>query len=311
MKKIIRSSSWKDLPKYESGKEIEYTIKELYTISGYESKIESDKDGNFILTNTHAVELINKTVAKIWNDSNNQDGIRPNEVKVQLLANGKAFGEVLTMNEKSNWSASWKDLPKYESGKEIKYTIKELDTISGYESKIESDKDGNFILTNTHAVELINKTVAKIWNDSNNQDGIRPNEVKVQLLANGKAFGEVLTLNEKNNWSASWKYLPKYESGKEINYSIKEVTISDGYTSKTEIDKNGDFIITNTHVPESPITPEKPDEPTKPKDEYTPSNNKAPQTGDFTNVSLYLVFVSTSIIAMSLIFVKKRKLKMK
>ena len=90
------------------------------------------------------------------------------------------------MNEKSNWSASWKDLPKYESGKEIKYTIKELDTISGYESKIESDKDGNFILTNTHAVELINKTVAKIWNDSNNQDGIRPNEVKVQLLANGK-----------------------------------------------------------------------------------------------------------------------------
>ncbi|MFR7554900.1 Cna B-type domain-containing protein, partial [Longicatena caecimuris] len=149
------------------------------------------------------------------------------------------------------------------------------------------------------------------WNDSNNQDGIRPNEVKVQLLANGKAFGEVLTLNEKNNWSASWKYLPKYESGKEINYSIKEVTISDGYTSKTEIDKNGDFIITNTHVPESPITPEKPDEPTKPKDEYTPSNNKAPQTGDFTNVSLYLVFVSTSIIAMSLIFVKKRKLKMK
>lgn len=93
--------------------------------------------------------------------------------------------------------------------------------------------------------------------------------------------------------------------------NVKEVTISDGYTSKTEIDKNGDFIITNTHVPESPITPEKPDEPTKPKDEYTPSNNKAPQTGDFTNVSLYLVFVSTSIIAMSLIFVKKRKLKMK
>ena len=85
---------------------------------------------------------------------------------------------------------------RYESGKEIEYTIKELDTISGYESKIESDKDGNFILTNTHAVELINKTVAKIWNDSNNQDGIRPNEVKVQLLANGKAFGEVLTMNE-------------------------------------------------------------------------------------------------------------------
>ena len=292
---------------------LQYTYDvEEHAMEGYRAtyeKVVSENEISIIIKNTQST--IEKKVTKVWNDSNNQDGIRPNEVKVQLLANGKAFGEVLTMNEKSNWSASWKDLPKYESGKEIKYTIKELDTISGYESKIESDKDGNFILTNTHAVELINKTVAKIWNDSNNQDGIRPNEVKVQLLANGKAFGEVLTLNEKSNWSASWKDLPKFESGKDINYSIKEVTISDGYTSKTEIDKNGDFIITNTHVPESPITPEKPDEPTKPKDEYTPSNNKAPQTGDFTNVSLYLVFVSTSIIAMSLIFVKKRKLKMK
>ena len=305
------SASWSNLPKYESGEAINYTIKELGTIHGYEGKIENDKDGNFILTNTHAVELIDKTVTKIWNDSNNQDGIRPDEVKVQLLANGKDFGEVLTLNEENKWSASWSNLPKYESGEAINYTIKELGTIHGYEGKIENDKDGNFILTNTHAVELIDKTVTKIWNDSNNQDGIRPDEVKVQLLANGKDFGEVLTLNEENKWSASWSNLPKYELGKEINYSINEVTIFDGYKSKTEIDKNGDFIITNTHVPESSIIPEKPNEPTKPEIGYTPPNNKAPQTSDITNISLYLLCVSTSIIVISLIYVKKRKLKKK
>ena len=291
--------------------EFNYTVKE-HEVAGFKTNYETTVNGNIIqIKITNTLEEINKSVTKIWKDNDNQDGIRPDEVNVRLLANGKDFGEVLTLNEENKWSASWSNLPKYESGEAINYTIKELGTIHGYEGKIENDKDGNFILTNTHAVELIDKTVTKIWNDSNNQDGIRPDEVKVQLLANGKDFGEVLTLNEENKWSASWSNLPKYELGKEINYSINEVTIFDGYKSKTEIDKNGDFIITNTHVPESSIIPEKPNEPTKPEIGYTPPNNKAPQTSDITNISLYLLCVSTSIIVISLIYVKKRKLKKK
>ena len=126
--------------------------------------------------------------------------------------------------------------------KEITYSIK-VDVANGYADKVEIGQDGNFTLTNTHAVELIDKSVTKVWNDNNNQDGIRPTEVKVQLYANDKAVGEEVTLNADNKWSHTFTGLAKFDGGKEITYSIKEVDVANGYTDTVEISDDGNFVI--------------------------------------------------------------------
>ena len=43
--------------------------------------------------------------------------------------------------------------------------------------------------------------MTKVWDDNNNQDGIRPAEIKVQLYANGTPVGNETVLNEGNAWS--------------------------------------------------------------------------------------------------------------
>ena len=53
----------------------------------------------------------------------NQDGKRLDRIKVQLKANGNNIGEVITLNVKNNCKNTWTNLPKYEDGKEITYSV--------------------------------------------------------------------------------------------------------------------------------------------------------------------------------------------
>ena len=299
------SHTFTGLAKFDGGKEITYTIKEVDVANGYVDKVEIGQDGNFTLTNTHAVELIDKSVTKVWNDNNNQDGIRPTEVKVQLYANDKAVGEEVTLNADNKWSHTFTGLAKFDGGKEITYSIKEVDVANGYADTVEIGQDGNFTLTNTHAVELIDKSVTKVWNDNNNQDGIRPTEVKVQLYANDKAVGEEVTLNADNKWSHTFTGLAKFDGGKEITYSIKEVDVANGYADTVEISDDGNFVITNTHNPNKPIKPEVPNEPVKPN-----TSGNTPKTGDSTNITLWFSLISTSCVSIfTLLFYRKKKYK--
>ncbi|MFR7388394.1 MAG: Cna B-type domain-containing protein [Blautia faecis] len=56
-------------------------------------------------------------------------------------------------------------------------------------------------MTNTYAPEETSVSVRKVWDDSSNQDGIRPASVTVQLYADGTASGAPVDLNAANNWS--------------------------------------------------------------------------------------------------------------
>ncbi len=64
--------------------------------------------------------------------------------------------------------------------------------------------------TYIYNVETQNITVKKVWNDDNNKNKLRPNEVKLQLYKNGTPEGEIVTLNEQNGWKYTWNNLYKY-----------------------------------------------------------------------------------------------------
>ena len=252
-KTVTANDNWKwsftDLDKYNSGTEIVYTISED-TVADYTTVV----DG-YNITNTHTPEKISISGSKTWDDASNQDGKRPSSITVRLLADGRVVSHK-KITEKDNWSWNFEDLPVYEKGEKITYTIKE-DSVENYETKL----DGYNII-NTHKTETTSVSGTKTWNDNNNQDGVRPDSITVELLKTvngtttsmGENYKQVLTGNKLDY---SWSNLPVYEAGKRITYTVKEAGEKDGkivgkngekYT--VEYDSTG-MNITNTYTPKT------------------------------------------------------------
>src|SRR5699024_131929 len=114
-------------------------------------------------------KLIGVTVEKIWEDANNQDGIRPNEITVDLLKNGTEYDNI-KLNNANSWKHTFDSLPKYENGTEIEYTVQESEVPAQYSSETTGDMETGYVITNTYIPETTEVSVEKIWEDANNQD---------------------------------------------------------------------------------------------------------------------------------------------
>ena len=226
--------TWEDLPEYKDGKAVVYTVKETTEINGYTSNV----DG-FTITNTHVPETTSVTVTKVWEDGDNQDGIRPESVEVQLYANGEAYGDPVEVTADNGWQYTWTNLPKNEKGEAIVYTVAETSVPAGYTSQV----DG-LTITNTHETATTSVTVTKAWDDGDNQDGIRPESVEVQLYANGEAYGDPVEVTADNGWQYTWMNLPENANGEAIVYTVAEINVPEGYEAQVD-----GLTITNTHTP--------------------------------------------------------------
>ena len=110
----------------------------------------------------------------------------------------------------------------------------------------------------------ITRKVLKVWDDDDSSD--RPTEVVVQLLRNGEIY-DTATLNAENNWRYTWSDLDDSYTWTVVEKECK------GYTVRVERD-GITFVITNTRVPETPVTPSP-----APSVPVGPSNPSLPQTG--------------------------------
>ncbi len=228
------TGSFEGLPKFAGGKEIVYTITED-AVAGYAGSV-----NGFALTNTHTPETISISGVKTWNDANNQDGKRPESITIRLLANGVEVA-TRTVTAAENWAWEFVGLYKYQNGALVTYTITE-DAVDGYSAVV----DG-YNVTNSYTPEETSVSVTKSWADNNDQDGIRPNDITVELLADGKPTGKTLVLNEGNGWSGAFTGLDAYKLGQKITYTVAEVAV-EGYTTAITGDAATGFIITNTHT---------------------------------------------------------------
>ena len=204
-----------NLPRYNANREeIVYTIHELSIPTGY--RVSYD---NYTITNTHIPETKNIEVLKEWNDDYNRDGLRPGSVTVDLYANN-VLKDTVVINA-SNWRYTFNNLPVYSNGNKINYTIQER-SVNGYTTTIRNVSN-DFIITNSYTPRVRNVTVKKVWNDSNNQDGIRPNSITVQLLKDETPYLDAVTLNSNNNWTYTFNNLPVNQNGKAIRYTAIEM----------------------------------------------------------------------------------------
>ena len=117
----------------------------------------------------------------------------------------------------------------------------------------------------------------KAWRDGG-QD--RPVSVSVEVRRDGQ-LQQSVTLSAENNWMYTWKAV---DDGSV--WTVNEVNVPEGYT--VGIQRSGDtFSITNT----------------KPE---TPAGNH-PQTGDTTNMTLYVLLMAASGLALLVVGIVLRK----
>ena len=223
-------------------------------------------------------EKKNILVHIIWNDVDNNDGKRPESVSIEILGNGKKVDETF-VTKKDDWKFSFENLPKFQDGKEIVYTIKQK-AIKGYETEIYG-----FDVTNTHTLETIMVEGVIMWDDFSNKDRIRPTSTSVELINNS----ETITVSKESNWKYSFGPLPKYKSGKEIVYKIKESQVK-GY-----VPKHYGFNITYIH---KAGTVNKSDS----------DSSSSPKVGDRNDILLWIIVVILCISAiLSLIVIRRKK----
>ena len=185
--------SFTNLTVFNGTERIKYTIREI-NVTGYISVVTNSTLYNWTITNT---ELVNITVVKVWTDNEDQDGIRPRNVTVMLFADDSQVGEII-LNETNNWTHTFEDLIKFRAdGSLVEYRVNENE-VRNYTAIITRDNN-NFLINNTHIVELVNVTVVKVWTDNDNQDGVRPANVTVLLFADDVNIFRIV-LNDANNW---------------------------------------------------------------------------------------------------------------
>lgn len=237
------SHTFTNLPVYKNGQKIIYTVTED-TVANYTATI----DGTTI-TNTYKPGKTSLTVTKKWDDAENQDGLRPKTIKVQLYADGQKLGKEVELSEDNKWSYTFSDLDEKKDGKTIQYTVKETKVPEGYTQTVEATNPGQVVISNTHTPSKTRVKVTKKWDDANNQDGIRPASITVRLYKDGAPTDQTLELSEANQWHGTFEDLDVNAAGKALNYTVKEENVPEGYTLSIDDKDPAHLVLTNKHEP--------------------------------------------------------------
>ena len=186
-------------------------------------------------------EYVTVTANKEWVDFDGVDGMRPESVEFELVADGTPTNNKQTAS-KDNWTVEFSNLDKYtESGNIIEYTIQENNVNEYYTPSYEVSKNGDITtvkVTNTLIYEKIKISVeaTKTWVDKDNKVGVRPENIKFALYADGVATGKTETLSgTESTWTTTFENLDKYKSnGETIVYTVKEAETPVHYTKSED-----------------------------------------------------------------------------
>ncbi len=239
--------SFTKLPKYrDGGTEIDYTITED-AVEDYSADVDV-----YDVKNTHTPGKTSIQVTKVWDDADDQDGVRPDSVTIRLLADGVETGKTISLSESNNWTDTFVELDIFkrgEVGQKIVYTVEEvpIEVESGRRGYLDPEVAGDvtkgYVVTNTRAPEVVDISGTKTWDDNEDQDGMRPVSITIRLLADGEE-DDSRVVTEEDGWAWSFTGLPKYrDGGTEIVYTITEDSV-EGY----DADIDG-YDVMNTHTP--------------------------------------------------------------
>ena len=125
-----------------SGSLIQYSVKEVGEnggrIAGKDGAEYSVTYAGMNVKNSYSTTKVTVSGSKTWADADDQDGKRPESIKVSLYANGE-FVEAKEVKAVDDWTWTFENLLKYKEGKvgqEIVYTVEE-DPVLGYVTTVD------------------------------------------------------------------------------------------------------------------------------------------------------------------------------
>lgn len=228
-------------------------------------------------------------INKAW-DSDDPN-TRPEEIDVDVLV-GEFKVDQVHLSKDNGWTAEVLNFPNpatlidASTGEKLPITFRESGA-DGYDLAVVEEGDDQakvytFNLTNRKLVEV---PVEKAWDDFDNKHQLRPESIDVELVVDGKASGQKLTLNGDNSWKGKFEKLPKYKDGKELDYSVREVSV-ESYESKVSGDAKHGFVITNKVIEPTPTPTPTPTTPPKPKKPKLPRTGNAGEMFAITAIGL-------------------------
>ena len=212
-----------------------------YTITNKESKVWTPME----------VPHREVKVSKVFTNFNGEVIDSPvDSIEVELYQDGETTGETKTLNAENDWSATFEDLPAYESlenTEAFNYTVKEVGESAGsiqlsdkwFNVTYEGSMVDGYTITNKESkvwtpMEVPHREV-KVRKEFTNFNGevidSPVDSIQVELYKDGETTGKTKTLNAENDWSATFEELPAYKSLEDttpFNYTVKEVGESAG-----------------------------------------------------------------------------------
>ena len=235
-----RDNSWANrisgLPLFEDGKEIIYLVdisedfrNELMNGYGYTVATQENVVHLYYTPQTGSV-----STKLYWADDDDNDSIRPDTVKATLVINGKVTDKTIDLNAENEWSGTWTDLDTYFGdrnglGQLTMYSVK-VEDVDGYTvtytpAAVTTETNQTIYINMSHGANLASVPVHIYWNDNRNMDGIRPENVTVQLYADGEpVVGKTLVVDgdmASEVWTGVFESLPTHNNGEEIYYTVK------------------------------------------------------------------------------------------
>ena len=133
--------------------------------------------------------------------------------------------------------------------------------------------------------EEVEHKVLKLWRGDEGRN-VRPKSIEVEIFRDGISYQTVI-LSEKNHWAYTWSAKDDGSS-----WTVVERNVPQGYTM-TVAERQSTFVLTNTWTP------------TYPDDPGTP-----PQTGDTSNILLYVLLMIGSGSMLIILGIAGKKLRL-
>ena len=178
--------------------------------------------GCMVLTASAEDPDVVKVITVRWEDKDNYEGVRPTGDIVMTINGTEVF-----LNAGNEWTGS------AEAPASAKWTVAQVDGYTPSESGTSDVK----VVTYTHDVKTTYLKPSVVWNDEDNKHGLRPDSVRINLLADGNVFRTPATAGAGNGWqSAGWENLPVNREGttSPITYGIEAADQVPGYTASVE-----------------------------------------------------------------------------
>ena len=118
----------------------------LLGVTGYFEDIKQQEQ-RIQVEDKYSTEKVDITIKKVWEDYDNESNVRPEDITISLLANGEIY-DTVTLSENNEWNYTFTNLPLYNKGEKIDYTIVEENVPNGYVVFYEGDMKTGFVVRN-------------------------------------------------------------------------------------------------------------------------------------------------------------------